>query len=75
MKHVRIRPRRHQTKGKVKRSNRTLLEEWAYVRTYQSNYARSRALDRFLHTYNNYQTHTSLGGRPPVTQVNNASRH
>jgi hypothetical protein len=48
VKHVRIRPRRPQTNGKVERFNRTLLEEWAYVRIYRSNHARTRALDWFL---------------------------
>jgi len=75
VKHVRIRPRRPQTNGKVERFNRTLLEEWAYVRTYRSNHARTRAFDRFLHTYTHHRPHTSLGGRPPMSRVNNAPRH
>ncbi len=75
VKHVRIRPRRPQTNGKVERFNRTLLEESAYVRTYRSNHARTRAFDRFLHTYNHHRPHTSLGGRPPMSRVNNAPRH
>jgi len=46
IEHRRIRPHRPQTNGKVERSNRTLLDEWAYVRVYRSNTARGRALDR-----------------------------
>ena len=65
VKHVRIRPRRPQTNGKVERFNRTLLEEWAYVRTYRSNHAQTRVLDRFLHTCKHHRYHTSLGDRPP----------
>ena len=45
VKHVRIRPRRPQTNGKVERFNRTLLEEWAYVPAFRSNHACARAFD------------------------------
>jgi transposase InsO family protein len=75
VKHVRIWPRRPQTNGKVERFNRTLLEEWPYVRTYRCNHARTRALDRFLYTYDHHRPHTSLGGWPLIIRVNNASRH
>jgi transposase InsO family protein len=75
IEHRRIRPRRPQTNGKVERLNRTLLEEWAYVRTYTSNAQRTRALDRWLHTYNHHRGHTSLGGRPPIEATNLAGRH
>ena len=34
--HVRIPPRQPQLNGKVERFNRTLLDEWAYVRPYRS---------------------------------------
>ena len=46
MKHRFTRPYRPQTHGKVERFNRTLLEEWAYVRLYRSEQARTQALDR-----------------------------
>jgi hypothetical protein len=77
VKHVRIRPRRSQTNRKLERFNRTLLEEWVYVRTYRSNHTRTRthALDRFLHTLNHHRSHTSIGRRPPMTCVNHAQRH
>ncbi|MFJ4537480.1 IS481 family transposase, partial [Streptomyces tibetensis] len=26
----------------------------------------------FLHTYNHHRCHTALGGKPPVSRVNNA---
>ncbi|MFC8076178.1 IS481 family transposase [Streptomyces sp. NPDC057307] len=67
------RPYRPQTNGKVERFNRTLLEEWAYLRPYTSNDERTAALADFLHTYNHHRSHTALGGQPPITRVNNAA--
>lgn len=66
-----IRPRHPETNGKVERFNRTLLEEWAYVRLYRSNSARNRMLDRWLHRYNHHRSHTALKGRPPMARLNN----
>jgi len=73
--HRRIRRRRPQTNGKVERFNRTLLEEWAYVRPYTSNDQRRRALDRWLHLYNHHRGHTALGGRAPIEATNLAGQH
>ncbi|MFE2129154.1 IS481 family transposase [Streptomyces amritsarensis] len=64
---------RPQTNGKVERFNRTLLEEWAYLRPYTSNDERTAALADFLHTYNHHRCHTALGGHPPISRVNNAA--
>ncbi len=69
--HRRLPPRRPAWNGKVERFNRTLLDEWAYVRNYRSDTARNRALDRWLHLYNHHRAHTALGGHPPMTRVNN----
>jgi transposase InsO family protein len=74
IEHRKIRPRRPQTNGKVERLNRTLLDEWAYVRVYTSNAQRTRALDRWLHTYNHHRHHTAIGGLP-VGRVGNVSGH
>jgi transposase InsO family protein len=65
------RPYRPQTNGKVERFNRTLLDEWAYLRPYTSNAERTAALTDFLHTYNHHRCHTALDGQPPITRVNN----
>ncbi|MER7828496.1 IS481 family transposase, partial [Streptomyces sp. NPDC096097] len=62
---------RPQTNGKVERFNRTLLDEWAYLRPYTSNDERTAALADFLHTYNHHRSHTALGGHPPISRVNN----
>ena len=71
--HRRLPPRRPQWNGKVERFNRTLLDEWAYVRVYRTEAARTAALDRWLHLYNHHRAHTSLGGQPPITHINNVS--
>ncbi|MFD5066193.1 IS481 family transposase [Streptomyces sp. NPDC058394] len=64
---------RPQTNGKVERFNRTLLDEWAYLRPYTSNDERTAALTDFLHTYNHHRCHTALDGHPPISRVNNAA--
>jgi transposase InsO family protein len=71
--HYRLPPRRPAWNGKVERFNRTLTEEWAYVRVYRSEAARTAALARWLHLYNHHRAHTSLGGQPPITRVNNVT--
>jgi transposase InsO family protein len=75
VRHLRTRPYRPQTNGKVERFHRTLLEEWAYVRVYRSEAARTRALARWLHIYNHHRSHTALGGQPPVSRVSNLPAH
>jgi len=70
-----IQPHRPQTNGKVERFNRTLLEEWAYVRAYTSNQQRTKALTDWLHIYNHHRAHTSLGRLPPISRLNNVSGH
>ena len=71
--HKYCRPYRPQTNGKVERFHRTLLEEWAYVRPYACEAARTRALARWLHRYNHHRVHTAIGG-PPISRVTNVPR-
>jgi hypothetical protein len=58
------------TNAKAERFNRTLLEEWAYVRPYQSNQQRSALLPEWLHVDSHHRAHTALAGRPPISRVN-----
>jgi transposase InsO family protein len=74
IEHRRTRPRHPQTNGKVERFNRTLLDEWAYVRPYDSEAERIAALDDWLHLYNHHRTHPAIGG-PPISQVNDPAGH
>lgn len=66
---------RPQTNGKAERFNRTLAEEWAYAQPFTSSHHRAQALPEFLHRYNHHRAHTALGGKPPITRVNNLPGH
>jgi transposase InsO family protein len=70
IQHRRTPPRRPQPNGKVERFNRTLLDEWAYLRAYASNDERVGLLPEWLHSYNYHRAHTALGGVPPIARVN-----
>jgi transposase InsO family protein len=73
--HTRTRPYTPRTNGKVERFNRTLADEWAYVRVYRRNSDRHHALHRWLHLYNHHRSHTALGGDTPMSRVNNLPAH
>ncbi len=73
-RHSFTRAYRPQTNGKVERFNRTLLAEWAYVRTWTSEGQRNRRLAHWLHVYNHHRHHTAIGG-PPVARVGKVSGH
>ena len=62
---------RPRTNGNAERFIQTMLREWAYRRSYSSSAKRRRALPRWLHYYNFHRQHSSLGGKPPVSRVNN----
>jgi transposase InsO family protein len=68
---------RPQTNGKAERFNRTLADEWAYVRPFTSSADRAAALPDWLHTYNHHRNHTALGGQPPISRltINNPAGH
>src|SRR6266545_1876023 len=74
IRHLRIRPRRPQTNGKVERYQQTLKREWALGQVYRSSDHRAAALSHWLRYYNERRPHSSLGGRPPISRVHNLSR-
>jgi transposase InsO family protein len=71
LKHLRTRPYRPQTNGKVERFNRTLATEWAYAATYLSDEARAATYQDWLHYYNHHRPHTGIGGQTPSARVHN----
>ena len=71
VRHLRIRPHRPQTNGKVERFNRTLLEEFAYDRPWTSNTERTAALPGWISDYNDNRPHTAHDGQPPTTALVN----
>ncbi|MGH8914244.1 MAG: IS481 family transposase [Acidimicrobiia bacterium] len=71
------RPRRPQTNGKVERFHRILLEEWAYIRHWNSEDERHHAYTGFIHFYNHHRPHGSLGWATPthIIQDNLPAEH
>jgi transposase InsO family protein len=57
----------------VERFNRTLLDEWAYVRVYRSENERVEGLADWIHVYNHHRNHTAIGG-PPISRAINVAR-
>ncbi|HVN75968.1 MAG TPA: IS481 family transposase, partial [Thermoanaerobaculaceae bacterium] len=43
--------------------------------SFRSSYLRTRLLTRYLHFYNHHRAHASLGGKPPISKLNNVVRN
>ena len=61
-KHRRTQPHRPQTNGKAERFNRTLADEFLYVRVFSSETDRRVRLARWVHDYHCHQPHAVVGG-------------
>ena len=73
--HKRTRPYRPQTNGKIERFHRTLADDWAYARYYDSETQRRTALPGWLHFYNHHRAHSAIGALPPISRLNNLPGH
>ena len=69
VRHLRTRPFRPQTNGKVERFHRILLEEWAYVRDWTSETDRVAGYLHFMHFYNRHRSHGALGWSTPMATL------
>jgi transposase InsO family protein len=69
IKHLRIKPRRPQTNGKVERFIQTLLREWAYRFSYSSSAERKHWLAPYLHFYNFHRAHSALSYNAPISRL------
>ena len=70
IRHLRTRPYRPQTNGKIERFHRTLAS-WAFDRYYPSEHARRTALPAWLHHYNHHRPHTAIGRAVPISRLDN----
>ncbi len=73
IKHVSTKAYRPQTNGTVERFNRTLMQEWAYIRPYTSEKARQQTYAEFIHDYNYHRAHTAIDGLTPAQRVHNVT--
>jgi len=69
IRHLRIKPHRPQTNGKVERFIQTLLREWAYRFSYNSSIERQRWLSPYLHFYNFHRAHSALSYNAPISRL------
>jgi transposase InsO family protein len=69
VRHLRTRPYRPRTNGKAERFIQTMLREWAYAATYQSDQHRTTALTPWLDFYNHKRPHSALGHKTPASRL------
>jgi transposase InsO family protein len=69
--HLKTKPYRPRTNGKVERFHQTMAREWGYGLVYRSHRHRAHALPHWIDHYNRHRPHSSLGDRPPISRVHN----
>jgi transposase InsO family protein len=74
IRHLKTKPYRPRTNGKVERFHQTMAREWAYGLVYRSHRERAAALPHWLDHYNSARPHSSLGDQPPISRVHNLCR-
>jgi transposase InsO family protein len=70
LKHKRTRPYTPRTNGKAERFIQTSLREWAYFMPFASSAERATAMRPWLDGYNSMRPHSALGGKAPITRLN-----
>ncbi len=74
IRHLRRRPYRPQTNGKVERFQETMAREWAYEMTYSCARALALAHEYWRRHDDESRPHSALGGRSPISRVRNVCR-
>jgi transposase InsO family protein len=69
LKHRFTRPYTPRTNGKAERFIQTMLNEWAYARTYRNSAERQAQLDPWLHDYNFHRPHASRNLNTPASRA------
>lgn len=69
-RHIRTRPYTPKTNGKAERFIKTLQEEWAYGRPFNSSQERNQWLPKWLNIYNCERKHGGINFKTPISRVN-----
>jgi transposase InsO family protein len=67
--HKRTRPYTPRTNGKAERFIQTSLREWIYATSFENSSQRTDAMRPWLYQYNNHRPHSALGGKPPISRI------
>jgi len=68
-RHLRTKPYTPKTNGKAERFIKTIQEEWAYGRSYQSSVHRNMRLPKWLQIYNCQRPHGGINMKTPISRL------